>query len=171
MCGKHKGFPALALFDLAVAHDGIDVQGLACVLGTQCHAGGGRDALAQAAGGHIHARHTVHIGVALQVAADLAQSLEVFHREEAALGQRCVQAGGCVALGEHQTVTVRVLRSLRIDVHLYKIEVGQHFGDVQAAARMAALGAVCALDHAHADVAGVLCQGEFFCICHDGPPV
>ena len=58
-----------------------------------------------------------------------------------------------------------------VDVHLYKIEVGQHFGDVQAAARMAALGAVCALDHAHADVAGVLCQGEFFCICHDGPPV
>ena len=32
------------------------------------------------------------------------------------------------------------------------------------------LCAVRALDHAHADVAGVLGQSKFFCICHDGPP-
>ena len=136
------------------------------MLGAQRHTGGGADALTQTAGGHIHARHAVHVRVALQIAADLAQGLEVLHREEAALSQRCVQAGGCVALGEHQTVPIRSLRILRIDVHLHEIEVGQHFRDIQTAARMAALGAVSALDHAHADVAGVFCQGKLFCICH-----
>ena len=48
---------------------------------------GGRHALTQTAGGHIHARSLIHVGVTLQVAADLAQGLEVFHREEPALGQ------------------------------------------------------------------------------------
>ena len=168
---KHERLPALALFHLAVAHDGVDADGLLLELGTQCHAAGGGDTLAQAAGGHIHARHRVHVGVALQVAADLTQGLQVFHREIAALGQSGVQAGGRVALGEHQTVTVRCFRIFRVNVHVHEIEVRQHLCNVQAAARMAALGAVGPLDHAHADVAGVLCQGELFCICHDGPPV
>ena len=169
--GKHEGLPALAFLHLAVAHDGKDVDGLARVLGTQGHAAGGRDALAQAAGGHIHARGLVHVGVALQIAADLAQGLEVFHREVTALGQRCIQCRGGMALGQHQTVAVGLLRVLRVNVHFHEIEVAQQFGDVQTAARMTALCAVRALDHAHADVTGVLCQGEFFCICHDGPPV
>ena len=163
---KHKGFPALALFHLAVTQDGVDIDGLTGVLGTQCHAAGGAHALTQTAGGHIHARHTVHVGVALQVAADLAQGLEVLHREEPTLSQRGVQRRSRMALGEHQAVAVRVLGILRIHLHLYEIEVRQHLGDIQAAARMAALGAVSALDHAHADVAGVFCQGKFFCICH-----
>ena len=76
-----------------------------------------------------------------------------------------------MALGQYQTVAVGLLRVLRVNVHFYEIEVAQQFGDIQTAARMAALCAVRALDHAHADVAGVLGQGEFFCICHDGPPV
>ena len=154
---KHERLPALALFHLAVAHDGVDADGLLLELGTQCHAAGGGDALAQAAGGHIHARHRVHVGVALQVAADLTQGLQVFHRKIAALGQSGVQTGGRVALGEHQTVTVRCFRIFRVNVHVHEIEVRQHLCNVQAAARMAALGAVGPLDHAHADVAGVLC--------------
>ena len=42
---------------------GVDADGLLLELGTQCHAAGGGDTLAQAAGGHIHARviniHTI----------------------------------------------------------------------------------------------------------------
>ena len=171
MGGKHKGLPALTLFHLAVTHDGKHVDGLACVLGTQCHAAGCRDALAQTAGGHVHTRRLVHVGVALQVAADLAQGLEVLHREVAALCQSSVQCRSGMALGQHQTVAVGLLRILRVDVHFHEIEVAQQLGDVQTAARMTALCAVRALDHAHADVTGVLCQGKFFCICHDGPPV
>ena len=171
VCGKHEGFPALALFHLAVAQDGVDVDGLTGVLGTQCHAAGGRHALTQTAGGHIHARGLVHVGVALQIAADLTQGLKVFHREIAALCQRCIQCRCCMALGQHQTVAVGHLGILRVNVHFHEIEVAQQLGDIQTAARMAALCAVRALDHAHADVAGVLGQSKFFCICHDGPPV
>ena len=169
--GKHERLPALALFHLAIAKDGVDIDRLFADLCAQSHAAGGGHTLTQTAGGHIHARRLIHVGVALQVAADLAQGLEVFHREEPALGQRSVERRGGVALGQHQTVAVRLFRSLGVNIHIHEIEVRQHLGDVQTAARMAALGAVSSLDHAHADVAGVLGKGELFCICHDGPPV
>ena len=169
--GKHERLPALALFHLAIAKDGVDIDRLFADLCAQSHAAGGGHTLTQTAGGHIHARRLIHVGVALQVAADLAQGLEVFHREEPALGQRSVERRSGVALGQHQTVAVRLFRSLGVNIHIHEIEVRQHLGDVQTAARMAALGAVSSLDHAHADVAGVLGKGELFCICHDGPPV
>ncbi len=140
--GEHESLPALALFHLTVTEDGVDADGLLLELGTQCHTAGGGDALAQRPGGHVHARHRVHVGVALQVAADLTQGLQVFHRKIAALGQGGVQAGGRVAFGEHQTVTVRCFRMFRVNVHVHEIEVRQHLCNVQAAARMAALGAV-----------------------------
>ena len=161
----------LALFHLTVTEDGVDIDGLAAVLCAQRHAAGGRHALTQTAGGHIHARSLIHVGVALQVAADLAQGLEVFHREEPALGQRGVKCRSRMALGQHEAVAVRFFRLLGVDIHIHEVEIRQHLGDVQTAARMAALGAVSSLDHAHADVTGVLGKGKLFCICHDGPPV
>ena len=78
--GEHESLPALALFHLTVTEDGVDIDGLAAVLCAQSHAAGGRHALTQTAGGHIHARGLVHVGVALQIAADLTQALQVFHR-------------------------------------------------------------------------------------------
>ena len=171
MGGEHESLPALALFHLTVTEDGVDIDGLAAVLCAQSHAAGGRHALTQTAGGHIHARSLIHVGVALQVAADLAQGLEVFHREEPALGQRGVKCRSRMALGQHEAVAVRFFRLLGVDVHIHEVEIRQHLGDVQTAARMAALGAVSSLDHAHADVTGVLGKGKLFCICHDGPPV
>ncbi len=65
--------------------------------------------LAQTAGGHIHAGDGVHIGVALQVTVNMPQGGQVFHREEAPIRQRGVQARGRVALGKNKPVPVLVL--------------------------------------------------------------
>ena len=169
--GKHKGLPAFALFHLAIAQNGVNVHGRAGVLCAQRHAAGGGDALTQTAGGHIHAGHTVHVGVTLQAAADLTQGLELFHREEAPLCQRCVQRRGGMTLGQHQTVAVGHPGLGRVDVQFLKVQIRQHVCDAQTAARMTTACTVGPFDHAHADVAGVLFQGKFFSICHDGPPV
>ena len=169
--GKHKGLPAFALFHLAIAQNGVNVHGRAGVLCAQCHAAGGGDALTQTAGGHIHAGHAVHVGVALQAAADLAQGLELLHREEAPLCQRCVQRRGGMTLGQHQTVAVGHLGLGRVYVQFLKVQIRQHVCDAQTAARVTTACTVGPFDHAHADVAGVLFQGKFFSICHDGPPV
>ena len=119
--GKHKCFPALALFDLAVTQQGVHVDVGVLHLGGQCHAGCGGNTLAQAAGAHINTGNRVHVGVALQVAAGAAQGRQVSHGEEPALCQHRVQARRCMALGKHKTVTVRVLRVLRIDLHFLKV--------------------------------------------------
>ena len=164
---KHKGLPALALLDLAVAHDGVDphlIQPLD--LGAQGHAAGGGDALAQAAGGHIHAGDGVHIGVALQAAAQLAQGGQLLRGEKAALGQGCIKGRGRMALGKDQPVPLGPGGVGGVDPHLPEVQKGQHLRDGQAAARVAAFGAVGAFDHAKADAAGMFLQGKFFCVCH-----
>ena len=138
---KHKGLPALALFDLAVAHDGVDPPHLIqpLDLGAQGHAAGGGDALAQAAGGHIHAGDGVHIGVALQAAAQLAQGGQLLRGEKAALGQGCIKGRGRMALGKDQPVPLGPGGVGGVDPHLPEVQKGQHLRDGQAAARVAAL--------------------------------
>ena len=95
--------------------------------------------------------------MALQVAADLAQGLEVLHREVAALCQSSVQCRSGMALGQHQTVAVRHLRLGRVYVQFLKVQIRQHICDAQTAARMTTACTVGPFDHAHADVTGVLC--------------
>ena len=60
----------------------------------------------QAAGGHIHTGHRVHVGMALQIAVDVTQGGQVLHREEAAVSQGAVQARRSVALGEDEPVPI-----------------------------------------------------------------
>ena len=81
------------------------------------------------------------------------------------------QRRGGMTLGQHQTVAVRHLGLGRIYVQFLKVQIRQHICDAQTAARMTTACTVGPFDHAHADVAGVLFQGKFFSICHDGPPV
>ena len=59
-----------------------------------------------------------------------------------------------------------VPRVLGIHPHLLKIEVGEQVGGREAAAGVAGLGAVNALDHAHADFARGDLELLALCFCH-----
>src|SRR5699024_1828973 len=85
---------------------------------------------------------------------------------KAALSQSGVEGRGRVALGEDQAVPLRPGGVGGVYPHLPEVQKGQHLRDGQAAAGVAAFGAVGALDHAKADAAGVFLQGKFFCVCH-----
>ena len=118
------------------------------MLGGNRHAHGGGDALAERAGGHIDARGVVHVGMTLQVAADMAQRLEILLGEEPTLGEHGVQARSAMALGEHKTVAIGLAGIGRVDVHFLKVQIGHDVGSAERTARMAGLGSVHAGDDA-----------------------
>ena len=101
------------------------------LLGTQGHAAGTGNALAQGAGGHIHAGNGGHVGMALQIAVNMPQGGQILHREEAPVGEGGIQAGGGVALAEHEPVPVLPLaRDFKLKIALsVKITEG-NFGAV-----------------------------------------
>jgi len=164
--GEHSRLPDLALGQLAVAQQGVYVRVFAQELGALGHAGGGGQTLAQGAGGHIHAGDGVHVGVALQGGVDVAQGGQRIHGEIAPVGQRGIQAGGGVALGENEAVPLLPAGVLRVDPHLFEIEVGEHVGGGQAAAGMAGLRAVGAGQDALPDADGGQLQGFLFIRSH-----
>ena len=86
--------------------------------------------------------------MALQVAADMAQRLEVLLGEETALGEHGVQARRAVALGEHKAIAVGLAGIGRVDVHFLKVQIGHDVGGAERTARMAGLGSVHAGDDA-----------------------
>ena len=148
VAGKHGGLPDLALLALAVAQQGVGAIVVAPVLGGNGHTHGGGDALAERTGGHVDARGVVHVGMALQVAADVAQRLQVLLGEEPALGEHGVQTRRAVALGKHKAITVGLAGIGRVDVHFLKVQIGHDVGSAERTARMAGLGSVHAGDDA-----------------------
>ena len=80
--------------------------------------------------------------MSLQVAADVAQRLEILFGEEPALGEHGVQTRCTVALGEHETIAVGLAGIGRIDVHFLEVQVGHDVGGAERTARMAGLGSV-----------------------------
>ena len=163
---KHAGLPNLTFLSLAVAQQSIDTVGLTLDLGSQCHAAGGGNTLTQRTGGHIHAGDRIHIGVALQVAANLTQLQQVLHGEETAVCQSGIQAGCAVTLGQNETIPVLPLGVCRIHIQFLIIQIGKQFRCGHAAAGMAALGGMGALDDAHANLAGSDLQLLLFLGCH-----
>ena len=73
VAGEHRGLPHLTLFDLAVAQQDVRAISVAPVLGGKCHANASRDALTEGTGGHVNTRRVIHVGMTLQMAADVAQ--------------------------------------------------------------------------------------------------
>ncbi len=132
----HGRFPHLALLDLAVAEDGVDPVIPVVHLAGEGHADGGGDPLPQGAGGHVHAGNVLHVRMAGIVVLDRAEELAVLYRKVALQGQHRVESGRAVALGEDQTVPIRVLRVLGVYPHRMEIQGRQvHHG--QGAADMA----------------------------------
>ena len=78
--------------------------------------------------------------MALQDAVELAELVELFPAEEAALAQGAVKSGGGMSLGEHKPVAVRILVVLGVDVHHVEIERHHRFRAGQRSARMARAG-------------------------------
>ena len=70
----------------------------------------------------------LHVRMSLQIAADMAQRQQVFLREVAAFRENRIQARSAVALGQNETVAVRILRIFRIDVHFFKIQIRKYVG-------------------------------------------
>ena len=134
---RHGGLPHLALLDLAVAQQGVHPVVLPVGLARQGHAHGGGDALAQAAGGHVHPGHVVHLRVAGHVPVNAAELLQPLHGEEAPLGQRGVEGGGAVALGEHKAIPGGVAGLLRVHPHHPEVELCQDVHGGQGAADVA----------------------------------
>ena len=149
---EHRGLPDLALLDLTVAEDGVGTVVLVPVLGGERHAHGSADALAERAGGHVDARGVVHVRVALQAAADVAQRLELLNGEEPAARENGVERGGRVALGEDEAVAVGLVGIGRVDVHVLEVQVGQDVRDGQRPAGVARLGGVNAGNDAATDL-------------------
>ena len=100
------------------------------------------------------------------MAADLPQRQQVLLREEAPLGQRGVQAGGGVALGQDKAVPVLPLGVLGVHIQLLAVQVGEQVGGGQAAAGVARLGGVGPLDDPHPDLTGGGHQLLFFFFGH-----
>ena len=142
VAGKHGGLPDLAFLALTIAQQGVRAVSIAPVLSGNGHAHGGGNALAERASGHVDARGVVHVRVTLQVAANMAQRLEVLLGEEPALGEHGVQARSAMTLGKHKAVAIGLAGIGRVDVHFLKVQIGHDVGSAERTARMAGLGSV-----------------------------
>ena len=81
-------------------------------------------------------------GMSLKIRSKLTQRNQIFHREISPVSQSGIQAGSCMPFGEHKTVTIRILRVLRINIHFLKIEISKNIRSRQGSARMAGLRAM-----------------------------
>ena len=113
----------------------------------------------------------VHVGVALQVAVNAPEGLQVLHREEAPLGQSGVQAGSGVTLAEDEPVPVRVLGVLGVYTQFVKIKIGKEIRCGQAAAGVAALGGVGGRENVHPGLTGGDLQRLQFLRKHSTTPL
>ena len=75
-----------------------------------------------------------------------------------------------MALGQHEPVPILPLGVGRVDVHFLEIQIGEHIRSGQASAGMARLGAVGALNDAHAHLASINLKLFLFQFCHAESP-
>ena len=142
VAGKHGRLPHLALLALTVAQQRVDTVAVAPVLSGKRHSNCSRDALTERSGGHIDARGVVHVGMALQSAANMAERLELFDGKIAAICQHRIQARRRVTLGEHKAIAIGLVRVGRIDIHFLKVQIRHDVGSTERSTRMSRLGRV-----------------------------
>ena len=97
----------------------------------------------------------------------MAEGGQVLCGEVAPEGQRAVQAGGGVALGEDEAISLRPFGVLWVDAQLVEVQVGEQVGRGETAAGMAGFGAVGGSQDAFAHVAGGQLQLSQFFIGHN----
>ena len=151
-----------ALHHAAVAADGVGVviddrESRAVELGRQVRLGhrkahGVGHALAQRAGGRLHAHGVAVLGVAGRPGAPLAERLEVIHRQAVAIQvQQRVQQRGRMARGEHEAVAVGPLGVARAVAHLLLPQGIGHGGHAHRRAGMAGVRLLHGVGGQHTD--------------------
>ena len=177
--GQRAGLVADALHHAAITQERIGVVVNDVVTGVlifavefrgqqllgQRHAHGIGDALAQWTGGGFHARRHAHFGVTGGLAVQLAETLDLRHRQVVAgQVQQRIEQHGAVAVGQHEAVAIR---PVRVDRVVLEVAVPQHLGDVGHAhggTRVAGLGLFDGVHRQHTDGIGHL-AGEFWRRC------
>ena len=135
--GEVETLPDLALVSLTVADDAEYVVITAVDLVAQGGAGGGGHALAQGAGGQIHAGSQLPVSVAGELGAGLVQGVGLLQGIEAHQAEGGVSHGAGVTLGQDQPVTVLPAGILGIEFHDLSIQDGHQVGQIHGAAHMA----------------------------------
>ena len=158
VAGEHGRLPHLALLALAVAQQRVDAVAVTPVLCGERHSDRGGDTLTERSGRHVDARRVIHIGMALQAAADMTERLELLLGKEPAFGEHGVECRSAMSLGEHKAVAVGAARIRRVDIHFLKVEVGHNVGGAKRSARMPRLGGVDTRDNTAANLIGNLGQ-------------
>ena len=155
--GQRTGLVADAFHQAAVAekHEGAVVDDRVTraieLLGEQLlrqrHAHGVGDALAQRAGGGFDAGRHAHFRVARRARAELAEALELVHRQVvAAQVQQRIQQHRAVAVGNDEAVAVDPARLCRV---VAQVMAPQRFGNVGHAHRHAGMAGVGGLHGIH----------------------
>ena len=131
--------PDQALFDLAVAKEGIDIDILFHQLRRIRHPAGRGIALPERTGGEIHSRRRVHVRMSLQIGTHFPERDEVLFREKAQLAQHRIESRRTMSLGKDEPVAVRILRIFRIHTHLLVIQICHVIDSTQTSAGMTRL--------------------------------
>ena len=166
--GGHKCLPNLPLLALAVTQQGKDLRVLAQLFGAQSHAHSDGAALAQGAGGGIHAGNLLAVRMSLQDAVELAEVGVFAAVNKAQAGQNRVVAGGTVALAEHKAVPPIPLGILGIQPHVVIKNAGHKLHGRQGTTGMPTAGI-----GRHSDDVAAHLPADFgkFSRIHEKPPI
>jgi hypothetical protein len=127
-----------------------------CKTGRQGQADGLGEALAERPGTDLHPGGLVHVGMALQVAAETAKRLQVVPGKITGFGQADIEGRGSMSLGKDETVAVLPSRVAGVVAHGMEIERGQYIDGRKAATGMPRPGKIEHLENFHAQVPGSL---------------
>jgi len=72
----------------------------------------------------------------------MAQGRQILYREIPPMCQRGIKSGSRMSLRQHKSVSVRFLRVLGINVHLFKIKIGKN---IRSRKRSAGMSGLCAM--------------------------
>ena len=115
---------------------------------------GHRQALPQGTRGHFHPGGALGVGVALEIAPELAQGEQLLPGEKAQAGQDRVEHRRGVALTEDKIVPVGIAGIPGVQVHVAEKQGHQDIGGGQGTADMPGAGPVEHLHDVQADLPG-----------------
>ena len=158
VAGCHGGLPDHALLDLTVTQHDVGHVVLVMQLAGQGHAHAHGQAVAQGAGGHVHAGGLVHVRMALEDGVVLTQGVQLLGVKVAPAGQCRIEHRAGVAFGEDEAVPVSPAGVLGIDIQHVEVQGGHHLHRGERAAGVSSLGGVDHGDDVLSDLDGLLFQ-------------
>ena len=118
---EHSCLPHLAFLDLTITQQCIYSIVIITEFGRKSHTCCCRDSLTKRTAGHINARNMLHIRMSLKIGAQMTKCFQILFWKISSLCKYRIESRCCMSFGKDKTVTVCLLRILRIDVHLFKI--------------------------------------------------